>query len=379
MTENPANTKICPTCGTRLSANAARCTVCGASLAPSAASAKPVQVSRMPEITLSLPMVIGLMIVLLAIGAGTVFGVLQATKPQDTGLPISNVPTLTPSLTPTITITPTETLTPTPQPTWTLEPPIIYKVQSGDTCLSIAFAFGVSNQSIIMLNELPISCDNLRVEQELKIPRPTPTPSPQPTSTLDPTQQAAAGCEKTSVVVTDKDSLSGIAANYGVSVQSIKEYNNLPSDIIFSGQNLIIPLCERGPRDTPTPTPIPPYPAANLLLPADGASFTNTSDVITLQWASVGELRQNESYAVTIEDVTAGTKRVDYVADTKYILPEETRPADGAPHTFRWSVLPVRQIGSSKDTGQPVWEPAGAVSVQRVFSWLASPAGTPKP
>ena len=379
MTDNPANTKTCPTCGTRLSANASRCTVCGATLAPTAASAKPVQVSRMPEITLSLPMVIGLMIVLLAIGAGTVFGVLQASKPKDSTQPVSNVPTLTPSLTPTITITPTETLTPTPAPTWTLEPPITYKVQSGDTCLSIAFAFKVSNQSIILLNQLPIACDTLRVGQELKIPHPTPTPSPQPTSTLDATQQAAAGCEKTSVVVTDKDSLSGIAANYGITVQSIKEYNKLPSDIIFSGQTLIIPLCDRGVKDTPTPTPIPPYPSANLLLPADGAAFTNTSDVITLQWASVGELRQNESYAVTIEDVTSGTKRVDYVPDTKYSVPQELRPADGTPHTFRWSILPVRQIGSSKDTGQPVWEPAGAVSVQRVFSWIASPANTPKP
>jgi len=324
-------------------------------------------------------MVIGLMIVLLAIGAGTVFGVLQATQPQESGQPVANLPTSTATTTPTITITPTETLTPTPAPTWTLEPPIIYKVKSGDTCLSIAFAFGVSNQSIIMLNELPIACDTLRVDQELKVPRPTPTPSPQPTATLDPTQQAAAGCEKTSVVVTEKDSLSGIAANYGVSVQSIKDYNKLPSDIIFSGQTLIIPLCERGPKDTPTPTPIPPYPAAPLLLPADGASFTNTAEVITLQWASVGELRQNEAYAITVEDVTTGTKRVDYVTDTKFTLPLELKPNDGVPHTYRWSVLPVRQVGSSKETGQPVWEPAGAVSVQRVFSWIASPAGTPKP
>lgn len=77
MTENPTSTKICPTCGTRLNAGAARCTVCGATLAP-AAAAKPVQVSRMPEITLSLPVVLGLMVLLLAVGAGTVYAVISA-------------------------------------------------------------------------------------------------------------------------------------------------------------------------------------------------------------------------------------------------------------------------------------------------------------
>ena len=130
MTENPANTKICPTCGTRLNANAARCTVCGATLAPIAASSKPVQVNRMPEITISLLVVIGLMILLIAVGAGTVFAVFQTSKPKD---PSSTIipPTLTATVTPTSTIVPTETLTPTPAPTWTLEPPIVYKVKSG--------------------------------------------------------------------------------------------------------------------------------------------------------------------------------------------------------------------------------------------------------
>lgn len=333
----------------------------------------------MPEITLSLPVVMGLMILLLAIGAGTVYGVLQATKPKGGAAALAALPTATATITPTITITPTATSTGTPEPTWTLEPPTVYKVQSGDNCGTIAYTFGITIQAIITLNDLPVACDTLRVGQELKIPHPTVTPSPQPTSTLDPTQQAAANCDKLNYTVTDKDSLSGIALNYGVSVQAIRDYNGLSSDIIVANQKLIIPLCERGPKDTPTSTPIPPYPAANLLLPADGAAYTNVADAITLQWASVGEMRQNEAYAVTIEDVTLGTKRVDYVTDTKYSLPAEIRPTDGTPHTFRWSVLPVRQIGSSKDTGQPVWEPAGSVSTQRVFSWLAGPATTPKP
>ena len=377
MTENPANTKICPTCGTRLNANAVRCSVCGTSLSPTAAPAKPVQGGAMPEITLSLPVMIGIIILLLAIGAGTVFGVTQATKPGDS--PTAVLPTFTPSVTPTITITPTETSTPTPEPTYTTEPPSVYKVKLGDNCGSIALAFGVTIQSIITLNDLPIACDTLSVGQELKVPHPTPTSSPQPTSTLDPTQQAAAGCEKLTIVVKDTDTLSGISAQYGVSIQALRDYNSLPGDIIVPNQKIMVPLCERGPKNTLTPTPIPPYPAAPLLLPADGAAFTSATDVITLQWASVGELRQNEAYAVTVEDVTAGTKKVDYVTDSKYNIPLELRPNDLVPHTFRWSILPVRQVGSTKDTGQPVWEPAGNPSAQRVFSWISNTAATPKP
>jgi len=321
----------------------------------------------MPEITLSLPVVLGLMVLLLAVGAGTVYAVFQTTQPAQIAIPtITQTATVTPTASPSATITPTGTA----EPTLTLEPPQVYKVQANDSCLSIAAFFDVSFQSIVTLNNLPIECNTLSIGQELLIPRPTPTASPQPTSTLNPTQEAQANCETIEETVTDTDTLSGLAAKYAVSIESIRQYNGLTSDIILPNQKLIIPLCARGPLATPSPTPIPPYPAANLLLPADGAAFTNAGDVITLQWAAVGEFRLNEAYAVTIEDVTAGTRRVEYVTDTKFIIPEDLKPTDGVPHTFRWTILTARQVGSDQDTGQPVWEPAGAVSSQRVFSWL---------
>jgi hypothetical protein len=107
-----------------------------------------------------------------------------------------------------------------------------------------------------------------------------------------------------------------------------------------------------------------------LLLPADGASFTAANDTITLQWASVGTLRQDEAYAVTIEDVTSGNgqKMVEYVNDTKYIVPASLRPVDNVPHILRWVVIPVRQTGTDQ-SGQPTWDTAGAASAPRVFSW----------
>lgn len=379
MSAEPNATKICPTCGTRLSISATKCTVCGSTLSSPTAAAKSVQPSRIPEVTLSLPLVLGLMVILIAVGAGAVFAVFQANQPQALA-PVE--PTATVTLTPTVTATLPDTPTPTLQPTWTPLPTLEYTIASGDTCLSIAFAFDVSVNSIILMNKLPATCDTLVAGAKLFIPQPTPTSAPTATSTLNPTEQAQASCDKLDYVVTDQDSLSGIALNYGVSVQSIKIYNSLSSDVIFAGQKLIIPLCEQGPKATLTPTPIPPYPAANLLLPADGTYFASANDVITLQWASVGELRENEAYAVTILDATDSNKGkvVEYVTDTKFNVPNTLRPSDGTLHIFRWSILTVRQIGSDQASGQPIWEPAGAVSAERVFGWTSGPAqATPQP
>jgi LysM repeat protein len=333
----------------------------------------------MPEVTLSLPVVLGLIILLVAIGAGTVYAVLQATQPQQQAL---LAPSGTPTHTPTITLSPTATTTSTPEPSATPLPPLEYTVANLDTCLSIAYTFHVDYQSIILLNKLPAACDNLVVGQKLLIPQPTPTSPPTPTSTMNATQKADAACDKLDYTVTDKDTLMGIALNYGLTVESLKEYNGLPNDTIYSGQLIKIPLCKRGPVDTVTPTPIPPYQAPVLLLPLDGSTFVNANDVITLQWNSVGELRQNEAYAVTIIDATDSNKEkfVSYVTDQKFIVPDTLRPSDGKMHIFRWSVLPVRQTGTSKDTNQPNWEPAGAVSAVRVFAWTsATPGETPKP
>lgn len=368
---NPKQTKVCPTCGTRLSENAIRCLVCGTELAAKPASPKAekaIQASRMPEVTLSLPAVFGLLALFLVIGAVVVFGVLRGPGTEPT-------PAAVPTETPTITPSPTETLIPTLVPTETPLPPFDYTVASGDTCSSIAFTFGISVQSLIILNNLPVACNTLYIGQVLKVPYPTPTPAPQATATFEPAQATIEACEKVIYTVRENDTLSSIAANYAVPQAAIKDFNGLASDNVYIGQPLIVPLCARAatPGPTPTPTTPPPYPAPNLLLPADGGSFTLADDVITLQWASVGALRENERYQVTIEDVTDGQGRriVDYVTDTKYIIPVSFRPKDNVPHVIRWWVTSVRQTGND-DQGQPIWTQAGAPSQQRVFSWMGT-------
>jgi len=374
--EETTKTKVCPICGARTSEGATRCLVCGHTFTPEGSKkGSPLQGPRLPEITLSLPIALGLMVLLLAIGAGTVFAALQST-----GRVVEPTATPTLTVTPTITLTPTASPTPTLEPTFTPLPPIEYTVRSGDNCITIAYTFGVSVSSIIALNNLPVACDNLVVGQKLLIPQPTPTPSPQPTNTLSPAEATEAACQKLDYTVTANDTLSIIAARYNVSMESIKTYNGLTSDIVYEGQVLQIPLCERlpTPGPTPTPTPPPPYPAPNLLLPANGAVFTAANDSVTLQWASVGTLRDNEAYAVTIEDLTEGRGRrlVDYVTDTKYIVPASFRPVDTVPHVLQWFVVPVRQTGTSLD-GKPIYEQAGSPSALRVFVWWA--AGSPSP
>ena len=369
------NSKVCPTCGTRLNENATRCLVCGRNFTQvtgTASSSKAVQGPHMPELTLSLPVVLVLIVLILAVGAGAVYGVMRST-----GKVVEPTITVTSTTTATLTLTPTATLTPTPVPTNTPLPPIEYTVRANDTCISIAYAFKVSVLSIVVLNNLPAECNALSVGQKLQIPQPTPTPSPMPTSTLNAADATEAACDKLEYTVKANDTIGGIAANYNVSTDAIRIYNSLPNDIVYEGQILLIPLCARLPTAGPTPTatPPPPYPAPNLLLPADGTAYMSINDVITLQWASVGTLRSNEAYAVNIEDLTDGTGRklVDYVTDTKYIVPSSFRPVGNTPHIIRWVVYAVRQTGTTKD-GAPIWDTGGATSTPRVFSWWGGSA-----
>lgn len=333
----------------------------------------------MPEVTLSLPAALGALAVILLVGAAGVYFSLRAGIGGQLSEPTA---ALTPSETVTVTPTPTETVPPTAIPTETPLPPVDYTVRDGDTCGGIAVAFGVSVQSIVLLNNLPATCI-ISVGQVLQIPYPTPTPAPPPTEIPNEATQTALACEKVPYTVQENDTISSIALNYNVPVDAIKFYNGLSTDNVFLGTTILIPLCERAatPGPTPTATLPPPYQAPPLLLPTDGAAFTLANDVVTLQWASIGTLRENERYQVTIEDVTAGQGRrlTEYVSDTKFIVPTSFRPNDNLAHVIRWWVTTVRQNGVDEQ-GQPVYDSAGAVSDKRVFTWVGvTVEGTPTP
>lgn len=374
-----SQTKVCPTCGTRLGENATRCLVCGRTFSTSAKSSpRPKTPARsLPQLHISLPLAIGLLFIILAVGGGVIFLALrgggQIAPPEQTA-------TASPS--PTFEQSPTPTLTATPQPTFTPLPPIEYQIRANDSCGYIAILFDVTVRSIADLNKLPPDCGILSVGQTILVPQPTPTATPLATSTISANQATQAACGTLDYRVGDNDTLSAIAANYNISVETLKAYNGLTSNNIYSGQVITIPLCERLPTAGPTPTPTnpPPYSAANLLLPADGAIFTGVNDTVTLQWSAIGGLSQTESYAIIVEDLTEGQgkKLVDYTADTKYIVPATFRPAGNSPHIIRWWVQPVRQSGAT-EAGDTIWVPAGAQSSPRVFVWSGIGAAATQP
>jgi LysM repeat protein len=330
----------------------------------------------MPSFTLGLPAVIGLLALFLTIGAGLVYVAMQRTgqlvQDGQTGA-IAATATGTETLTPEPSAsptpeTPTPSLTPEPSPT-----PLTYQVQQGDVCSSIAAFFQVSVNAIVSLNNLSAATCEIYPGQSLLIPQPTPTPTELPTATQSAGEATKSACGEVEYLIQADDTLGKIAANYGLSITAIQEYNGLVNDTVREGQTIKIPLCARAtPGPTPTATPPPPYAAPNLLLPADGQPFTLSDEAVTLQWAAVGTLRENEAYAVTIRDVTAGQEAViEYVTDTKYIVPSTFQPIENSVHTYRWSVTTVRQVNSDAD-GNPVWDSAGAASDERVFTWAGT-------
>lgn len=364
----------CPVCGTRISETATRCLVCGTALDGTATAKKerPIDSKRIPEVKMSLGTLIGLGILVLALIAVVVFLVIN----QQRGGTVAATATeeVTQTATPTLTLSPTNTPTLQPEPTWTPLPPLDYVVKANETCSDIAAQFRVSVQSIILANNLSTDC-MLSEGRTIKVPQPTLTPSPVPTATPEAIEAMADICTNTvSIVVSSSDTLQGIAMNYNVAMKDIQDFNKLSGTTIRQGQTLIIPLCDRLPTPGPTltPTPLPPYPAPNLLLPRSGAAFSATDESVTLQWAAVAALRSNEVYRVKIQDLTSIEEKilVEYVTDTKFILPATFRPTDGNPHIIQWSVTVARQI--NQDNKNPIYEEAGITSAFRVFSWIGS-------
>lgn len=194
--------------------------------------------------------IIGIILIVLAgLVVGSLIGYLlqQATKPTAAVTPS---PTVTPVI-PSLTIMPTlpaieTTVAPaivatntTPAPaTATSEPvtqpagtPAMHEVRAGETLGEIALQYGVSVEALLAENGLD-SADFIQIGQELKVP----------------TAETEAATATTSLpsdarihIVKDGDTLGGIALQYDVTVEALKEANDLDSDIIQVGQELTIP------------------------------------------------------------------------------------------------------------------------------------------
>lgn len=373
----PAGPRLCPTCGTRVGTAATKCLVCGTDLtaaSPATTGGRKPSASgsvALPQVSVPAPVIFGFVILLVVMGVGLVLMASGVLEPMLK--PSTPTPTATATFPPTLT--PTETPTETPLPTITPLPPIDYTVVGGDTCVGLAFRYKITVQSIIDTNNLNVGCI-LSVGMVLKLPQPTPTPTPLPSATLPaglPTTEP-----RVTYVIHPGDTCAGIAKFYNVNIGKLMEVNGLPDcERIFAGQTLIIPneqIPTAGP--SPTATQPPPYLAPNPLLPIDGQAFVG-GDVVSLQWTSVGTLRSNEAYQVTVEDLTCNCASIRkfQTTETKWILSPDLKPKDALPHTYRWQVSVVRQKAAA--AGGQNYDVAGALSAPRVFAWYVG--GTPAP
>ena len=107
---------------------------------------------------------------------------------------------------------------------------ISYIVKKGDSLWSIANQNGTTVDALKQYNNL--TSDSLSIGQVIEIPSATTIVTPSEDDIIN---------EENLYVVQSGDTLWSISRRFGVSVQDIKTANNLTSDILTIGTNLIIP------------------------------------------------------------------------------------------------------------------------------------------
>ena len=143
------------------------------------------------------------------------------------------IPTAAPTNTAATTTPPVQTTAPPPPPSGSLS----YTVKSGDTLAAIAERFSVSVDAIVAASNLA-NPDVLSIGQVLTIPTGGSTGGGTATTVTGTTAPAG----ERSYIVESGDTLSGIAARFGVSVDAIVEANGLESpDSLSVDYVLVIP------------------------------------------------------------------------------------------------------------------------------------------
>ncbi|MFN2340464.1 MAG: LysM peptidoglycan-binding domain-containing protein [Halanaerobium sp.] len=118
----------------------------------------------------------------------------------------------------------------------------LYVVDNGDTLSGIAASRDVSAAEIKKFNKL--SSEKLKPGQDLKIPREKVVTAEGEDKTEDKTESESSEKEKKQVYYTVRqgDTLSTIAARRNLPVEEIMNENNLNSDVIKAGQEIVLPI-----------------------------------------------------------------------------------------------------------------------------------------
>jgi LysM repeat protein len=269
---------------------------------------------------------------------------------------VENTPTLTPTtfFTPTATgtPTPTRTITPTPTPT-----PRVHVVERGQTLIFVAQLYGVPLDTLINLNNIE-DVRALSVGQTLLIP---PEASRVGGSDRLPAQMV--------YVIEEGDTLSSIAYERGTTIEAIMAANpDINLDLIFPGQELVVPLSTPTPTLTPTPlptktpTPGPRHVLPDLLSPPDGQVVTGST--LLLNWTSTGLLADDEFYVVQLFWPNSVTQE-HWTQASAWRISKEQRPAKGL---VTWNVAIMRQTGTTPQ-GTPSGIYLALPGPPHVFEW----------
>ncbi len=186
-----------------------------------------------------------------------------------------------------------------PEPVETRVPELqTYEVQPGDSLSVIARRTGVSQETLIDLNNIR-DPDRIVVGQKLLLPSHAKAPDrvearPEP-------RPRTPDAEGVTYEVQPGDTLSHIAVRHGTTVRALREANELTTDTIRVGDRLTVPGMDREPRrerreepeavptaPAPEPLPVPePAPPEAHMMPEDSLFEYTVSDGDTLESISV--------------------------------------------------------------------------------------------
>jgi LysM repeat protein len=365
----------CSACGTELPRHETRCPICGKPTAyfhyqrrclhcgtPAAEKSKTCMMCGQPVDSLPLRtsiysgswLGIGLGVLIIV---GIVMWAYQYRAAADETVQAAQA-----SATSTQTITPTPTETGTPQPTVTSTPiptatPRTHIVEAGETLYYIAEVYGVDVDDLAALNDID-NVQFLRTGQALLIPNVAPTES-------GPEQMPS----QIVYVIEPGDTLLGIALRYQTTIELIQLLNpNTNLDLIFPGQELVVPLATPTPTPTPTATltptstPRPLHPAPALLSPADGQTVTGST--LFFNWTATSFLAADEFYVLHLTWPDGSSSEV-WTKTTSWTLSQDERPAGGP---ISWQVAVARQTGLKAD-GSPTGRVLTAPDASRIVNW----------
>lgn len=158
-----------------------------------------------------------------------------------------------------------------------------YKVQSGDSLSGIASKHDVRLADLLRVNSLQMT-SVIHPGRLLKLPAGATVaePAPAPTTPATPSTGTSGSGSMTHTVVAG-NSLSGIAATYGVTLASLLAANDMQIDsLILPGQKLQLPSGATAPSSTPAKAPTSTAPVSN-------ATQSRIDTVVAFALAQVGK------------------------------------------------------------------------------------------